>query len=73
MKVVAVQKDNKGNLVSYKLDDGQVVSHDEAVDLVESGKLEGYNIATGKNGVKSIRSNPDGDITNNLDSLPNFK
>lgn len=72
MKVVAVRKDNIGTITDYKLENGKVIGHSEAVSMVESGKLEGYNVATAKNGVKSIRSNPDGDSSNNLDSLPIF-
>lgn len=73
MKVVAVRKDSNGTIQEYQLDDGSVVDHEEAVDLVENGFLEGYNIATAKDGTLSIRSNPDGDPSNNLDSLPAFQ
>lgn len=72
MKVVATRKDETGTITEYKLDNGQVVGHKQAVGLVESGKIEGCSITTAKNGVKSIRSNPDGSPDNNLDSLPTF-
>ena len=72
MKVIATRKDEKGTIIEYKLDNGQVVGHSEAVNLAESGEIEGCNVATARNGVKSIRSNPDGDPGNNLDSLPAF-
>lgn len=72
MKVVAVQKDGNGTIQAYQLEDGSIVDHEEAVDLVENGILDGYNIATAKDGTLSIRSNRDGDTSNNLDSLPAF-
>lgn len=72
MEVVAVRKDSKGIITSYKLDNGRVIQPNQAVTMVENGQLGGYNIATAKDGTKSIRSNPDGDSTNNLDNLPVF-
>lgn len=72
MKVVAVRKDNNGTITEYKLDNGKVVGQSEAVNLVESGKLEGCNISIARNGEKSIRSKPDDTMENNLDNLPIF-
>ncbi len=72
MKVQAVRKNENGTITDYKLEDGSVIGHSEAVRLVESGQLAGYNVATAKDGTKSIRSNRDGDPSNNLDNLPAF-
>lgn len=72
MEVVAVKKDNSGKITAYKLSDGQTIDHEQAVSMAEQGAIAGCNISTAQNGVKSIRSNPDGDTTNNLDSLPAF-
>lgn len=72
MKVMAVKRDSNGTITNYKLDDGKVIGHAEAVSMVEGGQLQGYNVSTAKDGTKSIRSNPDGDVGNNLDSLPAF-
>lgn len=72
MRVVATRKDTTGTITQYKLDNNQVVDHKQAVSMVESGEIEGCNITTAKNGVKSIRSYPDGNPDNNLDSLPTF-
>lgn len=72
MTVVATRKNEIGTITEYKLDNGEVVGHEQAVDLVESGEIEGCNVTTAKNGIKSIRSNPDGNPDNNLDSLPAF-
>lgn len=72
MQVVAVRKDDSGTITSYRLDNGQVVDHEQAVKMTENGEISGCNVATARNGVKSIRSNPDGDPSNNLDNLPAF-
>lgn len=72
MKITAVKKDSNGTINEYKLADGTVINHEEAVKMAENDELEGYNVATARNGLKSIRSNPDGDESNNLDQLPKF-
>jgi len=72
MKVVATKKDEKGTITQYKLDDGTIVNHEQAVSLVESGQIEGCNISTARNGLKSIRSDRDDNPNNNLDNLPTF-
>lgn len=72
MKITGVKKDSNGTISEYKLEDGAILSHEKAVKMAENNKLKGYNVATARNGVKSIRSNPDGDISNNLDELPEF-
>lgn len=72
MEVVAVRKDNSGTITQYKLNDGTVIDHEQAVDMTENGEIDGCNITTARNGLKSIRSNPDGDPSNNLDNLPVF-
>lgn len=72
MKISAVKKDSNGTITEYKLDNGNVINHEEAVKMATNNELEGYNVATARNGLKSIRSNPDGDESNNLDQLPNF-
>lgn len=72
MQVEAVKKDEHGTIQEYKLDNGETIDKEEAIQMVESGELEGYNIATAKDGTKSIRSNRSEEITN-LDDLPSFK
>lgn len=72
MEIVAVRKDNSGTITQYKLNDGTVINHEQAVDMTENGEIDGCNITTARNGLKSIRSNPDGDPSNNLDNLPVF-
>ena len=72
MKIVAVKKDSKGVIQEYKLDNNKTIGVEQAVQMVKSGKIEGCNVFTTRNGFEAIRSNNDGDISNNLDNLPRF-
>lgn len=73
MKIVAVKKDTKGVIQEYKLDNNKVVNVARAIDMVKSGKIEGCNVFTTRSGSEAIRSNNDGDASNNLDNLPRFE
>lgn len=72
MKITNVKKDEKGVIQQYKLENGKVIDQAQAVQMVSSGKIEGCNVGATRNGEKTIRSNPDGDPSNNLDNLPTF-
>ena len=72
MKIVAVQKDENGVIQQYKLDNNNVVGIQQAISMVENGDIEGCNVFTTRSGNKAIRSNNDGDKSNNLDNLPRF-
>ena len=72
MKIIAVQKDEKGTIQQYKLDNNQVVDVNQAIQMVKNNEIENCNVFTTKNGSEAIRSNNDGDESNNLDNLPTF-
>ena len=72
MKIVAVKKDSRGVIQEYKLDDNRTVDVTNAIQMVKSGQIEGCNVFTTRSGSEAIRSNNDGDTSNNLDSLPRF-
>ena len=42
-KIVAVSHDEKGTLESYKLDNGQIIDRDQAVDMANRGQ-DGYSL-----------------------------
>ena len=73
MKIVAVKKDSKGVIQQYKLDNNQVVDVQEAINMVKNNTIENCNVFTTRAGNEAIRSNNDGDTSNNLDSLPRFE
>lgn len=70
--VVAVRKNGDGDIVDLKLSSGEVVDYLEAQQLAKEGQLENVNVFRGRDGDEHLRSNADGDPTNNLDNLPGF-
>lgn len=72
MKITAVKKDEKGTIQQYKLDNGTTVDINKAIQMVKNNEIENCNVFTTRNGSESIRSNNDGDPSNNLDNLPTF-
>ncbi|WP_088833001.1 DUF3892 domain-containing protein [Paenibacillus tyrfis] len=71
-QVVAVRKNGDGDIVELKLASGQVVDYLEAQQLAKNGQLENVNVFRGRDGDEHLRSNADGDPSNNLDNLPGF-
>lgn len=55
----------------FKLDNGQVITDEQAYDLASQGKLEGVLPVTNK-GNKYVRAIADGNPDNNIDNLPTF-
>ena len=72
MKIIAVQKDERGVIQQYKLDNNKVVGVEQAIRMVKDNKIENCNVFTTRSGSEAIRSNNDGDESNNLDNLPTF-
>ncbi|WP_078409656.1 DUF3892 domain-containing protein [Priestia abyssalis] len=70
---IAVRKNADGDLKEFKTSSGRILTYEEALQQVQSGMIEGVNTFTGKDGETYIRSNPDSDRSNNLDSLPTFE
>ncbi|MFG6120265.1 MULTISPECIES: DUF3892 domain-containing protein [Thalassobacillus] len=71
-QVVAVRKNGDGDIIELKLSSGQVVDYKQAQQMADSGEIEHVNTFRGKDGDKHLRSDADGDPTNNLDNLPTF-
>lgn len=72
MKIVAVQKDENGVIQQYKLDNNKIVDAQQAIEMVKNKQIENCNVFTTRNGGEAIRSDRDGDASNNLDNLPTF-
>ena len=73
MNITGVKHGNKGEIVSYKLDDGSVISKQEGISLTKQGKIDGVTIGISKFGEEYLRSLPDGKESNNLDNLTEIK
>ncbi|WP_373898231.1 DUF3892 domain-containing protein [Haloimpatiens sp. FM7315] len=67
--IVEVMKDNKGEIVSYKLDSGTVLDKSQAVCMAKEGKIAGVTVSVSKYGEEYLKSIPDGDKKNNLDNM----
>jgi len=65
-----VVKDSQGEITAYEFENGDIVSKEQAVMLAKQGNISGVSISTSRKGEEFLRSLPDGDKTNNLDSLP---
>lgn len=65
-----IVKDNQGEITAYEFENGDIVSKEQAVMLAKQGNISGVSISTSRKGEEFLRSLPDGDKTNNLDSLP---
>lgn len=72
--VVAVRKNESGDITDLKLSSGNVVSINEAIQMAKNDNLPGYNVGRtrGDNPHDVLRGNADGDPSNNLDNLPSF-
>ncbi|MFG6116349.1 DUF3892 domain-containing protein [Halobacillus sp. MO56] len=71
-QVVAVRKNGDGDIIELKLSSGQVVDYKQAQQMADNGEIEHVNTFKGRDGDKHLRSDADGDPTNNLDNLPTF-
>lgn len=71
-QVVAVRKNGDGDIVELKLSSGNVVDYMTAQQMVKNNLIANLNVFRGRDGDEHLRSNADGDPTNNLDNLPTF-
>ncbi|MBC8062925.1 MAG: DUF3892 domain-containing protein [Clostridiaceae bacterium] len=71
--IEGVSRDSRGEINAYKLDTGELVSKEQAVLMAKQGALKGVSVVVSKNGEEFLRSLPDSDANNNLESLPNVE
>lgn len=69
-KIEAVVKDSKGEIVGYRLDTGETVDKEKGVSMARNGEIADVIVSRSKKGEEYLKSVPDGDKSNNLDSLP---
>ncbi|PGZ06771.1 hypothetical protein COE30_20295 [Bacillus cereus] len=70
-QIVAVRKNDDGDLIAFKTSGGRELDYITALDEAKSGKLAHVDVFH-KYGRDIIRSEPDGMKENNLDNLPSF-
>ena len=71
-EVKAVRKNADGDIVQLQLDNGTVVDYKTAQQMVQNQEIKNLNVFRGRDDELHLRSNADGDPTNNLDQLPTF-
>ncbi|WP_151734807.1 DUF3892 domain-containing protein ['Paenibacillus yunnanensis' Narsing Rao et al. 2020] len=71
-RFTAVQRNGDGDLERFQTSGGRVLDYQQALEEVKSGIIAGVNVFKGKDGEMYIRSDADGDPSNNLSQLPTF-
>lgn len=66
--ITGIVKDGT-TVTGYQLDNSQIVSKQEAIELARSGGINNVGISNNQ-GTEYLKSLPDGDPSNNLDALP---
>lgn len=69
--IVAVRKNDDGNLMAFQTNTGRILDYVTALDEAKQGKLAHVDVFH-KYGRDILRSEPDGIEENNLDRLPEF-
>jgi hypothetical protein len=70
-KIVAVRKNEDGDIIAFKTESGRELDYLTALDEAKAGMLAHVDVFH-KYGRDIIRSEPDGVKENNLDQLPGF-
>jgi hypothetical protein len=71
-QVVAVKKNGDGDIIELKLSSGTVVGYKQAQEMAKNGQIQHVNVFKGRDGDEHLRSDADGDPSNNLDNMPTF-
>lgn len=72
-KIVGIKHDDKGEIIAYKLDNGEIITKKQGINFAEQGKIENVTVGVSKKGEKFLKSIPDGNKANNLDNLPEIR
>ncbi|GAA0315229.1 DUF3892 domain-containing protein [Bacillus carboniphilus] len=70
-QIVAVRKNEDGDLIAFKTDQGRELDYITALEEAKAGQLAHVDVFH-KYGRDILRSEPDGIKENNLDRLPEF-
>ncbi|MEH7443966.1 DUF3892 domain-containing protein [Bacillus sp. JJ1122] len=70
-QIIAVRKNDDGDIIAFKTEQGRELDYITALNEAKEGKLAHVDVFH-KYGRDIIRSEPDGIKENNLDNLPSF-
>lgn len=68
--VEAVVKNEKGEITAYKLENGEIVMKEQAIMMAKQGTIKGVSVEVSKEGQDFLKSLPDNDKNNFLESIP---
>ena len=71
-RITAVSHEADGTISKYQLDNGVVLTKEEAITEVKAGNIEGVSTFTTKDGGEAIRSDK-GQPDYSLDKLPEIR
>lgn len=71
-QITKVRKNGDGDITDVMLQNGNVYAINDAIRMARDGLIEGVNVGQAKNGREYLRSNPNGESSDNLDQLPTF-
>lgn len=72
MKITHVRRNAEGEITDVKLDNGQEVNLEQAVQMAANKEIEDISVGHSKFGVPYLRKYPNGTTDDNLDNLPTF-
>lgn len=72
MKITNVRKDENSEICAVKLDNGQELDIQNAIQMASNGQIENVTVGHSKLGQQYLRSYPNGSVEDNLDRLPEF-
>ncbi|MDS0525501.1 DUF3892 domain-containing protein [Clostridium sp. SHJSY1] len=71
-KITKVKKNTQGDITDIMLENGNIYPIDQAIMMVKDHLIDGVNVGKSRNGREYLRSNPNGDESDNLDNKPSF-
>jgi len=71
-KIIKVRKNREGDITDVMFGNGNIYSINDAIRMAKDGLIEGVNVGKAKNGREYLRSNLNGETSDNLDNLPAF-
>ena len=74
LRIVATRKNEAGIITDFKLNDGRVLSKEEAVNVCKREGIIGVNVGRtrGEHPREILRANPTNDPSKALENLPEF-
>lgn len=70
LKIVKVKHDPKGTIIAYQLNDGNIVSNREIINMVKDGKISGVMSGVNVDGEKNINLLNGANQIDKIENLP---